>query len=168
MLEQITQSGICKPDIFPYHGYSILAVDFPDTDVPKVSLLKALKKWQTGFPGSFSVPQVLKRPHLWDIRWDPGCFGKFPARYSENVSSLCLIGSAAKMPVHPVLLDASLKGDLLAFDLVTSWEHGPTGHFGNPPVPGMSLLGGAQSLLNSAPNGALGVDLVHATTITTE
>jgi len=81
------------------------------------------------------------------------------ARFSEIVSSLCLIGSAAKMPVHPVLLDASLKGDLLAFDLVTSWEHGPTGHFGNPPVPGMSLLGGAQSLLNSAPNGTLGIDL---------
>ena len=81
------------------------------------------------------------------------------SRFSEIISSACLIGSAAKMPVHPLLLDASMKGDQLAYDLVTSWEHGPTGHFGNPPVPGISLLGGAQSLLNSAPKGALGFDL---------
>ena len=41
-----------------------------DTDVLKGSLLKASKKWQTGFR-NLSEPQVWNRPHLWDILWEP-------------------------------------------------------------------------------------------------
>ena len=144
---------------FAYHGYSILAVDFPGhgrSEGDFIISIEEMADW---------IPELIKAAGLEKASLVGHSMGALvalecAARFSEIVSSICLIGSAAKMPVHPVLLDASLKGDLLAFDLVTSWEHGPTGHFGNPPVPGMSLLGGAQSLLNSSPNGALGVDLV--------
>ena len=143
---------------FAYHGYSILAVDFPGHGRSEGEFIKSIEEMADWIPELLSAAG-LEKASL--VGHSSGALVALEcaARYSEIVSSLCLMGSAAKMTVHPVLLDASLKGDLLAFDLVTSWEHGPTGHFGNPPVPGMSLLGGAQSLLNSAPNGALGVDL---------
>jgi pimeloyl-ACP methyl ester carboxylesterase len=63
------------------------------------------------------------------------------------------------MPVHPDLLEAARKDDPLAYDLVTSWGHGPAGHLGKTPVPGLSLIGGGRALLSSAPKGALGNDL---------
>ena len=143
---------------FAYHGYSILAVDFPGHGRSEGEFIKSIEEMADWIPELISAAG-LEQASL--VGHSSGALVALEcaARYSEIVSSLCLIGSAAKMPVHPLLLDASLKGDQLAYDLVTSWEHGPTGHFGNPPVPGMSLLGGAQSLLNSAPNGALGVDL---------
>ena len=143
---------------FAYHGYSILAVDFPGHGRSEGEFIKSIEEMADWIP-KFLSAAGLEKASL--VGHSSGALVALEcaARYSEIVSSLCLIGSAAKMPVHPLLLDASLKGDQLAYDLVTSGEHGPTGHFGNPPVPGMSLLGGAQSLLNSAPNGALGVDL---------
>ena len=69
------------------------------------------------------------------------------------------------MKVHPVLLEAAANAgssdgnESLAYDLVTSWSHGRTGHFGKTPVPGMSLIGGGRALLGSAPQRALGVGL---------
>ena len=143
---------------FAYHGYSILAIDFPGHGRSGGECIKTIEEMADW------IPELLNAAGLEKASLVGHSSGALVAlecasRYSEIVSSLCLIGSAAKMPVNPLLLDASLKGDQLAFDLLTSWEHGPTGHFGNPPVPGMSLLGGAQSLLNSAPKGALGFDL---------
>ena len=143
---------------FAYHGYSILAIDFPGhgrSEGDFIISIEEMADW---------IPELIKAAGLEKASLVGHSMGALvalecAARFSEIVSSLCLIGSAAKMPVHPLLLEASLKGDLLAFDLVTSWEHGPIGHIGNHPVPGMYLLGGAQSLLNSAPNGALGFDL---------
>ena len=40
-----------------------------------------------------------------------------------------------------------------------SWGYGVTGHFGQNPSPGISLIGGGKALLSSAPKDALGVGL---------
>ena len=50
---------------------------------------------------------------------------EFTSRYPERVHSLCLMGPSVKMPVHPDLLKAAHKDDPLAYELVTSWGHGP-------------------------------------------
>jgi pimeloyl-ACP methyl ester carboxylesterase len=143
---------------FAYHGYSILAVDFPGHGRSEGECITSIEEMAEWIP-ELVIAAGLEKASLVGHSMGALVALECASRFSEIISSVCLIGSAAKMPVHPLLLDKSLKGDQLAYDLVTSWEHGPTGHFGNPPVPGMSLLGGAQSLLNSAPKGALGFDL---------
>ena len=143
---------------FAYHGYSVLAFDFPGHGRSEGECIISIEEMADWIP-ELIFAAGLKKASLVGHSMGALVALECASRFSEIVSSVCLIGSAAKMPVHPLLLDASLKGDPLAFDLVTSWEHGPIGHIGNPPVPGMNLLGGAQSLLNSAPNGALGFDL---------
>ena len=143
---------------FAYHGYSILALDFPGHGRSEGECITSIEEMAEWIP-ELVIAAGLEKASLVGHSMGALVALECASRFSEIISSVCLIGSAAKMPVHPFLLDASMKGDQLAYDLVTSWEHGPTGHFGNPPVPGMSLLGGAQSLLNSAPKGALGLDL---------
>ena len=143
---------------FAYRGYSILAVDFPGHGRSEGECIKSIEELADWIP-EILIAAGLKKASLVGHSMGALVALECASRFSEIVSSVCLIGSAAKMPVHPLLLDASFKGDPLAFDLITSWEHGPIGHLGNPPVPGMYLLGGAQSLLNSAPNEALGFDL---------
>jgi pimeloyl-ACP methyl ester carboxylesterase len=63
------------------------------------------------------------------------------------------------MPVHPDLLAAAEADDHLAFDLVTSWAHGDSGHLGGARAPGLWLMGGGERLLERAAPGVLYGDL---------
>jgi pimeloyl-ACP methyl ester carboxylesterase len=67
------------------------------------------------------------------------------------------------MPVHPDLLAAAASDDpdrvASAVDLVVGWGHGPRGHGGGNPMPGLALIPGGRQLMRQAPPAALGVDL---------
>jgi pimeloyl-ACP methyl ester carboxylesterase len=77
----------------------------------------------------------------------------------ERVRRLALLAVAAKMPVHPDLLAAAKADPRLAAHLILSWGHGPVGHFGGHPAPGLWLMGGGQRLLERAGAGVLASDL---------
>lgn len=74
------------------------------------------------------------------------------ARHPDRVSKLALLGVAPKIPVHPALLGAAKKGEVLAHEMITVWGHGPVGHFGGNRAPGLWLMGNAMRVLGrSAP-----------------
>ncbi len=77
----------------------------------------------------------------------------------SRVRKLAMLGVASRMPVHPDLLKAASDDMPHAADLIASWAHGPAGHFGGNPAPGLWRLGGAQRLLNQAEEGVLASDL---------
>jgi pimeloyl-ACP methyl ester carboxylesterase len=81
------------------------------------------------------------------------------ARHGGRVRALALLGAAPKMPVHPDLLAAAEANDHIAFDLMTSWGFGPSGHFGGARVPGAWLMGGGGRLLERVRPGVLSADL---------
>jgi len=81
------------------------------------------------------------------------------ACHAGRARSLALLGAAPKMPVHPDLLAAAEANDHAAFDLMTSWGFGPSGHFGGARVPGAWLMGGGGRLLERVRPGVLHTDL---------
>jgi pimeloyl-ACP methyl ester carboxylesterase len=76
-----------------------------------------------------------------------------------RVRRLVLLGAAGRMPVHPDLLRAAANDRPEAADLIVSWGHGPAGHLGGGPAPGLWLMGGARRLLERALEGVLASDL---------
>ncbi|GIT03699.1 MAG: hypothetical protein CM1200mP28_09580 [Deltaproteobacteria bacterium] len=68
---------------FAYHGYSILAVDFPGHGRSEGELIKSIEEMADWIPGKFSAPQVLNRPHLWDIRWEPWLLWSVPLVFQK-------------------------------------------------------------------------------------
>jgi pimeloyl-ACP methyl ester carboxylesterase len=57
------------------------------------------------------------------------------------------------------LLQAAADNRPHAADLIVSWGHGPAGHFGGNPAPGVWLMGGGQRLLARSAEGVLAIDL---------
>ena len=81
------------------------------------------------------------------------------ARHPDRVASLCLLGAALKMPVHPELLALAAAHDPKAVELMCDWAFGPRGQTGGNPHPGAWLQGTARALLRRGDPEALSVDL---------
>ena len=161
---------------FAYHGYSVLSIDFPGHGRSEGPLMENIEQMADWIPELINVTakifgntgaskSKLKRASLVGHSMGALVALECAARYPKLLTSISLLGVSAKMPVHPVLLEAasnsgrSENNESLAYDLVTSWGHGRTGHFGTSPVPGMSLIGGGRALLSSSPKAALGIGL---------
>lgn len=78
--------------------------------------------------------------------------------HPELVTSLILMGTAAAMPVHPDLLNASEHELSKAAALMASWGHAKPAHIGLNPTPGLWMLGGARALVESSAPGTLTAD----------
>ena len=59
------------------------------------------------------------------------------ARYPNKIKTLSLMGGAGAIPMNPQLLSLAENNDPKAVDLMMDWAHGPAGHFGGHPVPGL-------------------------------
>jgi pimeloyl-ACP methyl ester carboxylesterase len=81
------------------------------------------------------------------------------ARRPERVKGLCLLGCAARMPVHPALLELAAAHDPRAVELMCDWAFGPRGQLGGSPSPGQWLQGAARSLLRNGDPAVLSSDL---------
>ena len=69
------------------------------------------------------------------------------------------MGLGASMPVHPDLQTAAEADDPLAADLMAGWMHGTDQKFGANPTPGMSMTGTSRAVIETSPDGVLGLDL---------
>lgn len=81
------------------------------------------------------------------------------ARHPERVASLCLLGAAARMPVHPKLLALAAAREPKAVELMCDWAFGPRGGVGGNPNPGHWLQGSARALLRRGDPRVLSLDL---------
>ncbi len=143
---------------FAHHGRSVLAVDLPGHGRSEGAPLESI-----GDQADW-IARLIEAAGLVDAALVGHSMGALTAlesaaRHARRVRAIALLGVAPAMPVHPDLLAAAEAGQHLAFELVTSWGHGPTGHLGGNLAPGLWLMGGGERLLETGKPGALFVDL---------
>ena len=143
---------------FAHHGRSVLALDLPGhgrSAGPALESIAAMAAWLDAFLQAAGVAAAALVGHSMGALIALETAARFPSR----VRALALLGAAPRMPVHPELLAAAEANEPLAYDLVTSWGHGPTGHVGGNLAPGLWLMGGGERLLERSVPGVLHRDL---------
>ena len=81
------------------------------------------------------------------------------AQHSEKIKTLTLMGGASAIPMNPELLRLAEESNPKAVDLMMDFAHGPAGHFGGHPVPGLYHLNvGSMIVQNKEIKDTLGVD----------
>lgn len=145
---------------FAYHGFNALAVnlpghgpaagqagspsgDLPQSDGPPLGSIVDIADWLPTFFDAAGIEKANLVGHSMGALAAMEC----AARHPERVETLSLLGVAPKMPVHPALLEAAKNDDELAYELVTAWGHGPTGHVGGNRAPGLWMMGNALQVL---------------------
>ncbi len=143
---------------FAHHGRSVLAVDLPGHGRSGGVLLHSIADmaaWIVRVLDAAGVQSAALVGHSMGALIALEAAAAAPA----HVRSLALLGVAERMPVHPDLQAAADGNQRLAPELVSSWGHGRSGHFGGNPAPGLWMMGGSLQLLERAPAGALAADL---------
>ncbi len=143
---------------FAHRGYSVLALDLPGHGRSEGKALASIDDWADW------TARLIEAAGLTSAALVGHSMGALialatAARHPQRVRALALLGVAARMPVHPDLLDAAEKNDHAAAELISSWGFGPTGHKGGARTPGLYLLWGGERLLERARPGSLFADL---------
>jgi len=141
-----------------HHGYRVVAIDLPGhggTDGEPCPSVGDYADWLADAIANLGVGAV----HLAGHSLGSLIGLETAARRPDLVSSLLLLGTAAAMPVHPVLLEAATNGDALAGQLMSGWAFAKAGKLGVHPSPGANMVGGTQALLSNSAPGVLANDL---------
>jgi pimeloyl-ACP methyl ester carboxylesterase len=141
-----------------HRGRAVLAPDLPGhgrSQGPALAGIPAMAAWLLRLMNAANVSEAALVGHSMGALVALAAAATAPGR----VRRLVLMGAAGRMPVHPDLLKAAADDRPQAADLIVSWGHGPVGHLGGGPAPGLWLMGGARRLLEQAPDGVLASDL---------
>ncbi len=143
---------------FAHHGYAVLALDLPGHGASvgdAISSVEALSDWIGGAIEATGAASASLIGH------SMGALAvlETAARHPGKVDKLALLGVAAKMPVHPELLDAANANNHKAIELIAGWGHGARAHRGGNIASGVWLMQAATRLLERAAPGVLGNDL---------
>ncbi|HEX3064105.1 MAG TPA: alpha/beta hydrolase [Dongiaceae bacterium] len=142
-----------------HRGRSVLAIDLPGhgrSEGPALPSIAMMASWVIRLLDAARIQQASLVGHSMGSLISLEAAAQAPAR----IRRVALLGVAARMPVHPDLLKAAAEDQPHAADLIASWAHGPAGHFGGNPAPGVWRMGGAQRLLNQTEPGVMASDLV--------
>ena len=143
---------------FAFHGYSVLALDMPGHGLSGGESLKSIEDmadWVNDVIDGVGFKEASLVGH------SQGCLitVECTSRYPEKIKTLSLMGGAGAIPINPELLALAEKSDPKAVDLMMDWAHGPSGHFGGHPVPGLYHLNTGSMLIQSREiKDTLGVD----------
>ncbi len=143
---------------FAHHGRSVLNVDLPGhgrSEGPALRTISGLADWLFHFLDAAGAPKAALVGHSMGSLVAMEAAAGAPAR----IWALALLGTAARMAVHPDLLKAAEANDHSAIDLVASWGYGRLAHLGGSRAPGGWLLGAGIRTLERAPPGALAASL---------
>ena len=142
---------------FAFHGWNALAIDLPghgrSRDLPPLATIEAMADCLADLVGD-GPPAALVGHSMGSLAALAAA-----ARHPGKVASLCLLGAALRMPVHPELLALAAAHDPKAVELMCDWAFGPRGQSGGNPHPGGWLQGTARALLQRGDPEALSVDL---------
>jgi len=143
---------------FAHHGRAVLAVDLPGhgaSEGPPLPSIEALAKWVIGLMDAAKLEKAALVGHSLGALVALAAAAVAPTR----IWALALLGAAARMPVHPDLLQAARDQDHKAIDLVAAWGFGRRAHFGGGQAPGLWMMGSGIRLLERAAAGVLANDL---------
>ena len=141
-----------------HRGRAVLAPDLPGhgkSAGPALTDISAMSAWVLRFLDAAGIDEAALVGHSMGALIALDVAAHAPGR----VRRLALLGAAGRMPVHPDLLRAAAADRTEAADLIVSWGHGPVGHLGRGPAPGLWLMVGARRLLERAGEGVLAADL---------
>jgi pimeloyl-ACP methyl ester carboxylesterase len=142
-----------------FHGWNAVAVDLPGhgraREQPALRSITEMAEWLAALIATLGVERAAVVGH------SMGALAalELAARHPERVSQLALLGAAARMPVHPDLLELARLHDRRAVDLICDWAFGTRGHVGGNPLPGGWLMGTARGLLLRGDPAVLAADL---------
>ncbi|MDP7068063.1 MAG: alpha/beta hydrolase [Acidimicrobiales bacterium] len=141
-----------------HHGFAPMAVDLPghgESTGPLISTIAEMADWVAEFVETIEVGPVRLVGHSMGSLISL----EVAARYPHLTERIILMGAAASMPVHPDLLGAAERNEILAPQLMTSWAHGNRAHVAGNPTPGLWMRSGCQALLERAAEGVIYNDL---------
>ena len=133
---------------FAFHGYSVLALDLPGHGLSTGNSLTSVEDmadWISDVIDAVGFKEASLVGH------SQGCLVavECTSRYPEKVKTLTLMGDAGAIPMNPELLSLAENSDPKAVDLMMDFAHGPSGHFGGHPVPGLYHLNTGSQLVQS-------------------
>ena len=143
---------------FAFHGYSILAIDLPGhgySEGPALESIEEQGKWISDVIDSVEMKEASLVGH------SQGCLVTIEcaARNPNMIKTISLMGGAGAIPMNPMLLELAENNNPKAVDLMMDWAHGPAGHLGGHPVPGLYHLNTGSMLVQSKEiKDTLGVD----------
>ncbi|MEC9265507.1 MAG: alpha/beta hydrolase [Pseudomonadota bacterium] len=141
-----------------HHGASVLALDLPGhgrTPGPAIDSIGGLADFVIGVVDALKID----RPILIGHSMGGLTVLEAAARLGDRCAGLGLCGVAAKMPVHPALLDAAKNDKVTAAELIAGWGHGSRAHRGGNPAHGIWMLRQAVILIDRMAPGVLHADL---------
>ncbi|MBM3554921.1 MAG: alpha/beta hydrolase [Alphaproteobacteria bacterium] len=143
---------------FAHRGRGVIAVDLPGhgkSEGPALPTIGAMADWLNAFlDAAGATDRALVGHSMGSL-----VALEAAARRPERVGKLALLGTTWPMAVTKDLLDPAKADDPLAGELITSWSHSRTGHFGGAEIPGLWLMGGSLALLARAAPGVIHNDL---------
>ena len=143
---------------FAHHGFSVLAPDFPGhgrSVGPPLGSIAAMADWTAALIAAAGASAARLVGH------SMGSLAALAmaARHPDRVTGLSLITVGPAMPVSRELLEAARTEAHAAVDMMAIWGLGPRAALGGSPIPGLSMLFGAERLIERAPAGVLFSDL---------
>ena len=143
---------------FAFRGYSVLAVDLPGHGLSSGESLKTIEEmgnWVGDVIGAVGCKEASLVGHSQGCLVTMECVAQHP----EKIKTLTLMGGASAIPMNPELLKLAEESNPKAVDLMMDFAHGPAGHFGGHPVPGLYHLNvGSMIVQNKEIKDTLGVD----------
>lgn len=140
---------------FAYNGYAVLAPDFPGHSLSAgepIASIEQSAEWLVDFLAAAAVNAA----HI--VGHSQGFLSalELVANRPELVKSLTGVGTAAAIPVNPMLIETAQKSAAKAADMMLQWGFGPAVHMGVSPTPGMQPIAIGKQIMSANP---LAVDL---------
>ena len=135
---------------FAYHGYSVLAPDFPGHSLSEgrpLTSIEDMGKWLIGVLNTTAVDKA----HI--VGHSQGFLAalELARQAPERVASLIGIGTAAAIPVNPALIVAAQRSSAEAANLLLQWGFGQKAHMGISAVPGMQPIAIGRQIMADNP-----------------
>ena len=138
-----------------HHVCDALAIDLPGHGASPELERESIEDYASWM--ATLVEQMDRPVHV--VGHSMGSFIAIETALRSEVASVTLIGTAAAMPVHPVLIEAAEANDPLAAQLMSGWAFDHERRTGPHPSPGSSMVGGSLALISQAAPGVLHHDL---------
>jgi pimeloyl-ACP methyl ester carboxylesterase len=143
---------------FAHHGRSVLAIDLPGhgrSDGEALPTIAELADWVARLIAAAGIAKAGLIGHSLGAL----IALETAARYPNSVEKLALLGVAGKMPVHPDMLASAKANTREVIDLMVSWAHGRTNHFGQNAMPGNWTMNACWQLIARSRPGVIHTDL---------
>lgn len=141
-----------------HRGYSVLAPDLPGhgaSEGPAPTTIEDYAAWTAALLAAVDAGPA----HLAGHSMGSLTVLHLAATTPELARTITMLGTAARMPVHPELQAAADRHDHLAIDLITGWSLPAAAHLGRHPTPGLSLRDGAVRLMERIDPAVIASDL---------